>query len=113
MDIVLEEKDVARALELLPRLKVWNRQNYLLKVAEVAVKNHPEAALRLYGELAEEAIGRRKRSSYQEAAAYLKKVRALHERLGAGEAWNRYIAGLRRRYARFPALLEELAARGL
>lgn len=113
VDIALEEKDVARALELLPRVEAWGRQNCLLKVAEAAGKDHPEAALRLYRELAEEAIGRRKRSSYQEAAAYLKKVRALHERLGVGEAWNRYIAGLRSRYARFPALLEELTARGL
>ncbi|SHJ53014.1 SWIM zinc finger family protein [Desulfofundulus thermosubterraneus] len=113
VDIALEEKDVARALELLPRVEVWNRQNYLLKVAGAAKDNHPEEALKLYRDLAEEAIGRRKRTSYQEAAGYLKKVRALHERLGTGEAWNRYITGLRSKYARYPALLEELAARGL
>ncbi|MEW6276130.1 MAG: DUF6880 family protein [Bacillota bacterium] len=113
VDIALAEKDVARALELLPRVEVWGRPEYLLKVAEAAVKDHPEAALGLYRDLAEKAIGERKRASYQKAAAYLKKVRSLHERLGTGKAWSRYIAELRGRYARFPALLEELAAKGL
>lgn len=113
VDIALAEKDVVRALEMLPRVEVWGRQEYLLRVAEAAGKDYPEAALRLYRDLAEKAIGQRKRASYQEAAAYLKKVRSLHERLGTGEAWSRYIAELRRRYARFPALLEELAAKGL
>ncbi|MEW5897984.1 MAG: DUF6880 family protein, partial [Bacillota bacterium] len=113
VDIALAEKDVARALELLPQVEVWGRQGYFLRVAEAAEKDRPEAALGLYRDLAEKAIGQRKRASYQEAAAYLKKVRSLHERLGSGEAWSRYIAELRSRYARFPALLEELAAKGL
>ena len=113
IDLALHEGNVARALELVSRREGWGWVNYRLKVANAAGKNHPEAAIGLYRELVEAAVGQRKRTGYQEAAGYLKRIRNLHQRLGSRPAWEEYIGSLRRKYARFPALQEELDRAGL
>ena len=104
---------MARALELVSRREGWGWVDYRLKVANAAEKNHPEAAIGLYREQVEAAVGRRKRTGYQEAAGYLKRIRNLHQRLGSRPAWEEYIRSLRRKYASFPALQEELDRAGL
>jgi uncharacterized Zn finger protein len=108
IEIALHEGDVARALELLPRVSGWGWRDYKSEVAQAAEKDHPEAALSLYKEVVEQAIGRRGRDSYQEAAEYLKRVKKLYKRLNAQSDWDGYIQGLRTQYARLPALQEEL-----
>lgn len=113
LEIALHEGDVARALELLPRVRSWGWRNYKESVAGVAEKERPEDAIALYKELVEEAIGRRQRKAYREAAAYLHRIRKLCQRTGAQENWEDYLAALRRKYARFPALQEELDGAGL
>lgn len=47
------------------------------------------------------------------AAAYLKNVRALHQRLGEEQQWRALIAGLREEHKRLRALREELDRAGL
>lgn len=106
IEIALDEGDVARALELMPRLTGWSWRDYKREVAQAAEKDHPREAAALYKEMAEDAIEGRQRSAYQQAARDLERVKGLYERLGAD--WNAYIQTLRTRYARFPALQDEL-----
>ncbi len=50
IEIALHEKDVARALELLPRVDTrpgWDYRDYRWEVARAAEKDHPQAAIRL------------------------------------------------------------------
>jgi uncharacterized Zn finger protein len=58
-------------------------------------------------------IDARGRGNYGEAAAYLTRVRDLYTRLGAPEAWRAFIAELRERERRLPALRDELNQAGL
>lgn len=108
VEIALDEGDVARALELLPRVERRGWRDYKLEVAEAAEKDYPEAALALYRELAEASIGERQRSAYQQAARHLKRVKALYKRLEAQADWETYLRGLRAQYANLPALQDEL-----
>jgi uncharacterized Zn finger protein len=108
IEIALYEGDVARALELLPRLRVWGWRNYKREVAQAAEKDYPQEAIALYKEMVERAIGERQRSAYRQAAWDLKRVKALYERLDAQSDWDVYIQTLRMQYARFPALQDEL-----
>jgi uncharacterized Zn finger protein len=84
-----------------------------LKVALAAEAARPRAALAIYTEVVERLIGNRGRGNYQEAAQLLRRVRALHERLGEEPDWHRYLDGLRQHHPRLPALREELQLAGL
>ncbi|MBI3950096.1 MAG: hypothetical protein HY314_06545 [Acidobacteria bacterium] len=109
IEIALHEGDVARALELLARVSSgWGWRDYKWEVAQAAEKDYPQAAIALYKELAEQAIGARQRNTYQQAAEYVKRVKKLYERLNAQSEWDAYIRALRTQYARLPALQEEL-----
>jgi uncharacterized Zn finger protein len=108
VEIALDEGDVARALELLPRVERHGWQDYRHEVAEAAEKEHPREALALYQEMAESAIGERQRSSYQKAVQHLKRAKALYKRLGGQEDWDAHLRDLRARYANLPALQDEL-----
>jgi uncharacterized Zn finger protein len=108
VEIALDEGDVARALELLPRVERHGWQGYRQEVAEAAEKDYPREALALYQEMAERAIGERRRSSYQKAAQHLKRAKALYKRLEEQDDWDAYLRELRERYANLPALQDEL-----
>ncbi|MEJ7617947.1 MAG: SWIM zinc finger family protein [Pyrinomonadaceae bacterium] len=108
IEIALHEGDVARALSLLPRVERGAWRDYKREVAQAAEKKHPEAALVLYQEMAERAIGERQRRSYEAAAQHLKRVKAMYERLNTQAAWDAYLQGLRSRYAHLPALQDEM-----
>lgn len=108
VEIALDEGDVARALELLPRVERHGWQDYRQEVAEAAEKDHPREALALYKEMAEHAIGERQRSSYQKATQHLKRAKALYKRLEEQDDWDAYLRELRERYANLPALQDEL-----
>lgn len=108
IEIALHEGDVARALELLPRVSGWGWRDYKREVARAAEKDYPQAAISLYKEMVERAIGGRQRNTYQEAAQHLKRIKKLYERLKAPCEWDAYIQALRTQYARLPALQEEL-----
>jgi tetratricopeptide (TPR) repeat protein len=111
IDIALHEKDVARALELLPRedrSPGWGYQDHRWEVARAAEKEHPQAAIRLYQQLAERSIEHRSRGSYQFATEHLQRAKKLAERAGARNEWDAYLAALRARYPTLRALHDEL-----
>jgi len=109
--IALHEGEVARALELLPRVKTsgWLSSDYKWEVAQAAEKEHPQAAIALYQELAERSIGNRTRGAYQQAVDYLKRARKLVAKLDGEEQWKGYLQDLRVRHPTLRALHEELS----
>jgi hypothetical protein len=122
--IALDEGEIDRALELVnaspPRSPLGLGYGYgflsgslKLEVAKAAEESRPRAALEIYRGAAEENISARGRDNYQSACGFLKRVRALHERLGEQKEWERYIARLRDENRSLRALKEELAAAGL
>jgi uncharacterized Zn finger protein len=108
IEIALHEGDVVRALELLPRVGQSAWRDYTGEVARAAEKACPQAAIGLYKEMVERAIGGRQRRTYQHAAQYLKRVKTLYTRLKASSDWKAYIHTLRTQYAHLPALHDEL-----
>lgn len=113
IEIALDEGDVARALELLPRISPGDWHDYRGKVARAAEKKHPREAIKLYREMAEAAIALRQRKHYSYAAGLLCRVKKLYDRLGEQADWKNYITALKNKYARFSALHEELKKAGL
>ena len=110
VEIALEEGEVQKALEYLPRDR-WG--SHELKVARAAESVEPQAACEIYNRRIERLIAARGRSNYREAAGFLKRVKALSEVPGAGIGWEPYLADLRRRHARLPAFKDELDRAGL
>ncbi|MGH9839068.1 MAG: SWIM zinc finger family protein [Blastocatellia bacterium] len=58
IEIALDEKDVARALALLPRVKDegWFYRNYKGQVAHAAEKSHPREAIAIYQQIVERTM---------------------------------------------------------
>lgn len=113
IDIALEEKDVARALELLSQFSGWGIQNYQHKVAQAAEAEHPPEAIRIYQELVTSAISGRNRNTYKQAAQYMKNIRDICRSLDADEEWQAYISGLREEHKRLRALQDEMDKAGV
>ncbi len=113
IEIALDEKNVGRALELMPKLARWNRQDYQGKVARSAEAKHPGDALGIYREMAESIIEQRQRNQYNQAVKILCRMRDLHQRLDDGAGWTTYLAALKKRCARLSALKDELRKAGL
>ncbi|MGH9841556.1 MAG: hypothetical protein ACREEM_22625 [Blastocatellia bacterium] len=111
IEVALHEKDVARALELLPledRTPGWGDHDHRWEVARAAEKSHPQAAIKLYQELAERDMGHRSRDSYRYAAEHLQRAKKLAERIGGQNEWEAYLAALRARHPTLRALHDEL-----
>lgn len=107
IEIALHESNVARALELLPRVRdSWS--DYEGKVAKAAEKDFPKEAIAIYKRKAEKAIGGRTRNAYSNAAHILKDVKRVYEKIKAKSEWTEYIKDLRTKYANLPALQDEL-----
>ncbi|MDP2937176.1 MAG: hypothetical protein Q8O86_11880 [Dehalococcoidia bacterium] len=84
-----------------------------LEVAKAAEETQPRPAMEIYRQYAEDLIAQRSRPYYREACKLLKRVRALHERLGDLDVWTSYVAKLRDTNRKLRALKEEMAAAGL
>jgi uncharacterized Zn finger protein len=95
LEIALDEKEVARALEIVATPGAWLDIDQFERVAKAAEAEYPRKALEIYRRLAERAIAARGRTNYQAAADYLKRVRELHRRLGEDKPWESYIASLK------------------
>jgi uncharacterized Zn finger protein len=113
IEIALDEEDVPRALELLPRLQRWYAGDYELRVARAAETDYPKAALDIYRRRVEGLINARGRGNYQSAASLLVRIRDLYRRQGDHDTWPKYIAHLRQEYKRLPALQDEMNKVGL
>jgi uncharacterized Zn finger protein len=109
IEIALEEGNVARALELLPRQR-WGRHE--LKVAQAAETDYPQDSIEIYCQAVDRLIADRGRDNYQTAASILQSVKRLYERLDAHANWERYLTGLRALHSRLPALQDELKRAG-
>jgi hypothetical protein len=89
------------------------RGNLRMRVAEAAEKDYPDRSRAVYKRRAEEAIGYRGRDNYQQAAAFLAKVKKLYEQEGKVTEWQSYIDDLRASNKSLRALKEELDKLGL
>jgi uncharacterized Zn finger protein len=113
LEIALYEKEVGRAIELLPQIKSHGWRDYGREVAETAEKDYPQEACNIYKQRAEAAIEERSRASYHRAAEYLKRAQDLSLRLDEDTEWSDYIDLLRQMYKHLPALQDELRKAGL
>jgi len=113
IEIALHEGNVTRALELLPRAQGGGWHDYRAEVARAAEEKQPLDAIALYQEIVETAIGWRQRKTYRQAAEFLRRIKGLYERLGCRGEWEKYLAALRKEYARLPALQDEFNKAGL
>ncbi len=107
-EVALHEGDVQRALDLLRMMQPWERGHYQWEVAQAAEKSHPHEALSLYHELVERAIRGRDRRAYQQAAQYLKRMKAVYKSVNAHADWDAYLQSLRAQYRHLPALQDEM-----
>lgn len=79
IDILLAEEDLDRAIELLAELKSYQQHSCLIKVAKVAEKQKPKAAIEIYQTIVTNLISNKNRSAYQQATEYLKTLRSVYE----------------------------------
>ena len=114
-DIYLEEGEIDLALKSVKqrRLSLLFGDDQLIRVARSASGTHPHAAIEIYRQRAERRIEARGRDNYQLACTYLVAVRDLYRQLSEEPTWTDYIADLRARHRRLPALNEELSNSGL
>jgi hypothetical protein len=125
VEVVLDEGDIERALQLLAATKPHGAESYqwkydynlasrvALQAAERAEKAYPRASIDLYQQHVERLIKEHGRTNYQVACSYLVKIRSLYEKLDETEQWTTYIVGLRKQHSRLRTLKEELTAAGL
>lgn len=112
IDIAVEEGEGDRAFQLLS-----SDSRFQFTRAEVVAKaieaTRPHDAIALYNQLANHFIEQRQRGAYQSAAGYLKRVKAIHEATRTQADWRSTIQQIRTKYARLPALQDELNKAGL
>ena len=76
--------------------------------AEALMSSHPDIALEIWRELAEQQISRVKTSAYKVAGGYLRKAKALYDEIGHGKQWQEYIAAIRAKHKAKRKLMEVL-----
>ena len=113
VEIALEEDDVLRAVELLPKVKGWYSRDFELRVARAAEKELPRAAFEIYCRRAEALIDQRGRQNYAAAADLLLRVRDICDAQNDRETWANYITEVRKKYPTLRALQDELTKAGL
>ena len=113
-EVYLEEGETDLALKSVnrggPR---FLHVDQLIRVAQAASETHPQAALDIYRQQAESLIEARGRDNYRQACAYLARARDIYRQMSRESVWTGFIAGLRERHRRLPALKEELNKAGL
>ncbi len=114
-DVYLEEGEIDLALESVKQEKpdYLHGADRLLRVAQAASETRPHDALDIYRQQAESLIEARGRRNYRRASEQLMEVRDLYVRLSQKQVWAGYVAELRERHRRLPALEEELRNAGL
>ena len=114
-EVHLEEGEIELALESVKQASFLfaQRSDQLIRVAQAASATHPQDALEIYRQRVESLIEDRGRDNYQRACTLLLKVRGLYHQLSLESGWADFIAQLRERNRRLPALMEELNNAGL
>ncbi|MDE3257248.1 MAG: hypothetical protein OYM47_05385 [Gemmatimonadota bacterium] len=77
-------------------------------VADAIASTHPDRAVSIWKELAENEIALVKPRAYQDAVPFLRKVRDVLIRSGREGEWQEYLASLRQQNRRRPRCMEEL-----
>ena len=78
------------------------------EVAEAIKSAHPDRAIAIWQEAAEEQIARVSTSGYEAAVPYLRKMKNALTRAGRKQEWEAYLASLREENHRRPRCLEVL-----
>jgi uncharacterized Zn finger protein len=78
------------------------------QIAEAIVQTYPERALDIWKKLAEASIAETQTRAYEQACAYLRKLRDLLQQRGREPEWQSYLTDLRQGNARKRRLLELL-----
>ena len=87
----------------------WGRSGALDdKVARAVVDTHPDRAVAIWKQMAEDSIAQANKSAYQTAGAYLRQVHRLLTHMEKEKEWQAYVAELRQSNARRPRFLEVL-----
>jgi heme oxygenase len=117
--IALDEGQVELALALLlaqkqtenSRSGPYGADNFDvgIEVAKAVEESHPQEAIDIYQAYVETYIEWRGRENYHIACQYLTSVRRLYQKIDKSNEWTAYIADLRERNARLPALKDEMA----
>ena len=77
-------------------------------MAKASEKHRPEKAIPAYLDVAERLIQQQGRKNYDTAAGYLRRAHDLFTATKRSGEWNEFIANLRERYSKLPALQDEL-----
>jgi hypothetical protein len=119
IEIALDEGQIELALKLLVSGKQtgssgsgpYGSGNFKvgIEVAKAAEESHPQESIEIYQRYVETLIEWRGRENYHVACQYLTSVRKLYQKVGKSDEWTNYIADLRERNARLPALKNEMA----
>ena len=119
IEIALDEGHIDLALELLkagkqtrdPRSGPYGSTNVNvgIEVAKAAEENYPREAIEIYQRYVDMRIEWRGRENYHTACQYLFSIRKLYQKIGTSNEWTTYIADLRERNAKLPALKDEMA----
>lgn len=119
IEIALDEGHIDLALELLKAGKQtentrdgpYGADNFTvgIEVAKAVEESHPQEAIDIYQAYVETYIEWRGRENYHTACQYLTSVRRLYQKIDKSNEWTAYIADLRERNARLPALKDEMA----
>ncbi len=116
VEILLDEKAYDEAIVAFGSWRqheTWSGDYFMARVADALAEARPQVAMEIYAELVEQFVAHRDRSSYAQAAQFLKRIRDILIREGETRLWDDLIASFRQRYKRFPALQDELNKAGL
>lgn len=108
VDVLLEEKELGRAIAIIHQAEPRYRHHKLEKVALAVEKQMPEAAIALYQLQVQDLIKEKNRGSYRMAAEYLGRVRSLFGQLQNQAGWESYITEVCQGHQNLRALQDEL-----
>lgn len=95
------------------RARYFSPSSLSARVAAAAKESHPDAAIRIYLELAEETIAGKNRKYYSSAASVLKLVRQIYQARDQDAQWRQQIAHIRSQYQNLRAMQDEFDKAGL
>ncbi len=109
VQIHLHDKEVGLAIATLGRMSEhWMVRSLRIDVAKAARTQYPQDSIRLYVEAAARIMDSRDRGNYSQAAQYLRETRDIFRQMNDSPAWDKFIADIRERYKKLPALQSEL-----
>lgn len=117
--IAIQEEDPQEVIHWYEELKKSGEesQGYWHSISESEIANsvkekYPEVALEIWKSLAEKLISEAKVGSYEEASAYIRKIKETFEASGKKEEWENYLSEIKEANSRKKKLLEILDTLG-